>query len=141
MIAAAAAPAFDLAKIDTPAACEAGHEIELIYNGAKTGWFVTVKGDMAPSVKRWHLEQGNKFRMKEWREKRKGKADNPEPMTEADLELGLRGAAVRVAGFRGIIFAGQPFPFSEANAYELVRRHPPFADQILEESAEVANFS
>lgn len=137
----APASVFDLEKIDTPAASEAGYEFELLFNGAKTGWFVTVRGEHSPTVKRWHLGVGNKFRLKEWREKRKGKGDNPEPMTEEDLELGLRGAVARLAGFRGIVFGGQPFVFSEANAYELVRRHPPFADQILEESSEITNFS
>lgn len=135
------APVFDLEKIDTPAASEAGFELELLFNGEKTGWFVTVRGEHSPTVKRWHLGVGNKFRMKEWREKRKGKADSPEPMTEEDLELGLRGAVARVAGFKGIVFGGKPFAFSEANAYELVRRHPPFADQILEASSEITNFS
>lgn len=133
----------DLEKIDTPKAAEAGHEIELDYNGQPSGWFVNVRGEYAPSVKRWQLSVGNKFRIKEWRGKRNGKGETPDAvtMTEEDLELGLRGAAVRVIGFRGIVFGGSPFEFSEANAYELVRRHPPFADQILEASADVANFS
>ena len=131
----------DLAKIDTPAASETGHEIELEYNGKPTGWFVTVRGELALSVKKWQLSVGNKFRLKEWKEKRIGKGDNPAPMTEEDLEIGLRGAAVRIGGFRKVVFAGDIFPFNEANAYELVRRHPPFADQILEASADVTNFT
>lgn len=130
----------DLERIDTPASSEAGHEIELEYNGKPCGWFVTVRGEYSATVKRWQLGVGNGFRMKEWREKRRGKGDGPIPMTEADMEVGLRGAAVRVAGFRGIKFGGKPFSFSEANAYELVRRHPPFADQILEASADIGNF-
>lgn len=131
----------DLEKIDTPAAAEAGHEIELDYNGKPCGWFVTVRGEYAPTVKKWQLSVGNKFRLKEWQEKRKGKGDNPAPMTEEDMEIGLRGAAVRIAGFRGIMFGGKPFEFSGSNSYELVRRHPPFADQILEASADIANFT
>lgn len=132
---------FDLEQIDTPATSEAGHEIELEYNGQKTGWFVTVRGEHAPSVKRWQISVGNKFRMKEWQEKRKGKGDTPPaPMTEEDVELGLRGAAARIGGFRGITFAKKPFEYSDANAYELVRRHPPFADQVLEASADIGNF-
>ena len=130
----------DLQTIDTPAASEAGHDVELLYNGQATGWVVTVRGEYAPSVKRWQLSVGNKFRLKEWQEKRKGKGENPAPMTEEDLEIGLRGAAVRIAGWHGIQFAGKPFAFSEGNAYELVRRHPPFADQILEASGDVSNF-
>lgn len=130
----------DLESIDTPTASEAGHEIELEYGGKPSGWFVTVRGEYSPTVKRWQLSLGNKFRIKEWQEKRKSRADNPVPMTEEDMEIGLRGAAVRVASWRGVIFGGQVFPHSEANAYELVRRHPPFADQILEASGEVANF-
>ncbi len=131
----------DLEKIDTPAAAESGHEIELEYNGAPTGWFVTVRGEFAPSVKKWQLGIGNKFRLQEWRDKRKGKNDNPAPMTEEDLEIGLRGAAVRVAGMRGVVFGGKPFDYTEANAYELLRRHPPFADQVLEASADLGNFT
>lgn len=130
----------DLEKIDTPAAAESGQEIELEYAGKPTGWFVTVRGEYSQTVKRWQLSLGNKFRLKEWQDKRKGKGDNPAPMTEADLEIGLRGAAVRIAGMRGVIFGGKPFEYSEANAYELVRRHPPFADQVLEASADVALF-
>jgi hypothetical protein len=61
-------------------------------------------------------------------------------MTEEDVELGLRGAAARIGGFRGITFAKKPFEYSEANAYELARRHPPFADQVLEASADIGNF-
>jgi hypothetical protein len=131
----------DLANIDTPAASEAGFEIELDYNGKPSGWFVTVRGEHAPTVKKWQLGLGNKFRLREWQDKRKGKGDNPAPMTEEDMELGLRGAAARIAGFREIVFGGEPFQFSEKNAYELVRRHPPFADQVLEESADISNFT
>ena len=83
---------------------------------------------------------GNKFRMKEWQEKRKGKGDTPAPMTEEDVELGLRGAAARIGGFRGITFAKKPFEYSEANAYELVRRHPPLPIRVLEASADIGNF-
>ena len=79
--------------------------------------------------------------MKEWQEKRKGKGDNPTPMTEEDLQVGLRGAAIRISGLRCVIFGGKPMEYSEANAYELVRRHPPFADQVLEASAEISNFT
>ena len=130
----------DLEKIDTPASAETGHEIELEYAGKPSGWFVTVRGEYAPTVKKWQLGIGNKFRLKEFQDKRKGKGDNPTPMTEEDLEVGLRGAAVRIGGFREIVFGGKPFPYSEVNAYELVRRHPPFADQVLEASADIANF-
>lgn len=131
----------DLAQIDTPAASEAGHEIELEFNGKPTGWFVTVRGEHAATVRKWQLGMGNKFRLKEFQEKRKGKGDNPAPMTEEDLEIGLRSAAVRIGSFRGIIFNGKPLEYNDANVYDLVRRHPPFADQVLEASAEVANFT
>lgn len=130
----------DLKNIDTPAAAEAGHEVELEYNGTPCGWFVTVRGEFAPSVRKWQLGIGNKFRLKEFQDKRKGKGDNPTPMTEEDLEVGMRGAAVRICGFRGIVFGGQPLPFNADAAYDLVRRHPPFGDQVLEASAEIANF-
>ena len=130
----------DLQQIDTPKAAEEGHEIELEYAGKPCGWFVTVRGEYAPSVKKWQLSVGNKFRLKEFQEKRKGKGDTPEPMTEADLEIGLRGAAVRIGEMRGIISGGKALPFTPEAAYDLVRRHPPFADQVLEASADISNF-
>ena len=52
----------DLANIDTPKASEEGFEIELEYNDKPTGWFVTVLGEHAPTVKRWQLKLGNKFK-------------------------------------------------------------------------------
>ena len=131
----------DLANIDTPAAAESGHEIELEYNGKPTAWFVTVRGEHSATVKKWQLSVGNKFRLKEFQERRKGKGDNPAPLTEDDLEVGLRSAAVRIGGFRGIVSGGQLLAYSSESAYDLVRRHPPFADQILEASADVANFT
>lgn len=131
----------DLQNIDTPKAAEEGHEIELEYAGKPSGWFVTVRGEYAPTVKKWQLGIGNKFRLKEFQDKRKGKGDNPTPMTEEDLEIGLRGAAVRIGGFRKIIFGGELLAFNAENAYDLVRRHPPFADQVLEASADVGNFT
>lgn len=134
----------DLQNIDTPKASEEGHEIELMFNDKKcseAGWFVRVRGEMAPTVKKWQLGIGNKFRLKEWQDKRKGKAGNPEPMTEEDLEVGLRGAAIRICGFRGVIFGGQDLAYTADTAYDLVRRHPPFADQVLEASGDVANFT
>jgi len=130
----------DLEKIDTPKSSEDGYEIELTYNGEPTGRFVTVRGEYSPVVKKWQLSIGNKFRIKEWQDKRKAKTDTPVPMTEEDMEIGLRGAAVRCVTFRGIVFGGKPFEFSTDHAYELVRRHPPFADQILEASGDVTNF-
>lgn len=98
----------DLANIDTPKAAEEGHEIELEFNGKPCGWFVTVRGEYAPSVKKWQLSVGNKFRLKEWQEKRKGKGDNPTPMTEEDIEVGLRGAAAWLIHQRQAHQAGKP---------------------------------
>lgn len=132
---------FDLSQFDTPSAAEAGIEIELIHKQQPTGWFVTVRGDHAPSVRKWQLSIGNKFRMKEWQEKRASKDDGPVPLTPEDLEIGLRSAAARLSGFRGIMFNGKPFEFNEANAYELVRRYPPWADQIIQASGDISNFS
>ena len=131
----------DLSSIDTPKAAEAGVEISLEYNGKPTGWMVTVRGEYSPTVKKWQLGVGNKFRLKEWQEKRKGKGDNPTPMTEEDMEIGLRSAVTRIVGFKGVMFAGQELAFSEAAAYDLVRRHPPFADQIIEASSDISNFT
>jgi hypothetical protein len=130
----------DLKEIDTPKAAEEGFEIELEYAGKPCGWFVTVRGEYSTSVRKWQLSVGNKFRLKEFQDKRKGKNDGPEPMTEADLEVGLRGAVVRISGMRGIVSGGQPLLFTPEAAYDLVRRHPPFADQVLEASADVSNF-
>ena len=131
----------DLAKIDTPAAAEIGHEIELQYNDMPCGWFVTVRGEHSATVKKWQLTIGNKFRLKEFQEKRKGKGDNPAPMTEDDLEIGLRSASVRISGFRGVVFNSQPLVYSADASYDLVRRHPPFADQVLEASTNIALFT
>jgi len=132
---------FDLEKIDTPKQAEDGHEIELMYQGQSTGWFVTVRGEFSPTVRKWQLSLGNKFRMKQWQEKRAGKDGQPSLMTDEDMEVGLRGAAVRIVGWRNVMFGGKPFEYSEANAYELVRRHPPFADQIAEASSNLENFT
>ena len=131
----------DLATIDTPAASESGFEIELEYLGKPAQAWVTVRGDLSPTVKKWQLSIGNRFRIKEFQEKRRGKGDGPDPMTEADFETGLRGASVRVCGFRGITFKGEPLAYSPDAAYDLVRRHPPFGDQILEASSDVTNFT
>jgi hypothetical protein len=132
----------DLSAIDVPKSAEDGVEMELEYEGKPTGWFVTVRGDHSHTVKSWQLGLGNKFRLKDWQEKRKKQAEQgPSLMTEDDMVLGLKGAAVRISGFRGIPFGGEPFEYNQGNAYELVRRYPPFADQILAYSAEIANFS
>lgn len=137
----------DLANIDTPAASERGHEIELEYNGAKTGWFVTVRGDMSPSVEKWERDVGNEFRLKQWeaaraaRESGQAVATTPELLTESDRVLGLRNAAVRIGGMRGVVFNGKPLEYSPESAFDLVRRHPPFAVQILATAAELANFT
>jgi len=132
---------FDLARIDTPAAAETGATIDLEYNGKPTGWRVAIRGDYSPTVRKWQLGVGNKFRLKEWQEKRKGKGDNPAPMTEEDMEIGLRSASMRVIAWTGVVFNGADFPCTEANAYELVRRHPPFADQIIEASGDLSLFT
>lgn len=131
----------DLAHIDTPKASEAGFEIELEYNGKPSGSFVTVIGEHAKAVRTYQLKVGNKFRLKEWQASRKGVAGGQNQMTEEDMEIGLRGAAVRVSAFRDIKFGGETWECTPENAYELVRRHPPFADQILAASGDVENFT
>lgn len=139
----------DLARIDTPAASEEGFEIELKWNGQPCGWFVTVLGEHARSVKAWQLGVGNKFRIRDWKAQKDAQRGHrpdrnlapPAPMTEEDLDLSLRGAAVRTCKFRGVVFNGNEFPYSPENAYELVRRNPPWADDILEASLEIENFT
>lgn len=132
----------DLSKIDTPAKAEEGVEIELEYPpGKPCGWFLTIRGELSPSVKQWQLSVGNRNRLKDFREKRKGKGEGPEPMTQEDLEFGLRAAALRIISMREIVFAGDLLACNEATSYDLVRRHPPWADHILEASADVSLFT
>jgi len=67
--------------------------------------------------------------------------DRPAPLTPDERDRVLEDIAVsRLAGWTGVVEAGKPHPFNEANARALFRRATWIRDAVLREASQQGNF-
>jgi hypothetical protein len=70
--------AFDIKKTNLAEQAEAGHEFEVkLPDGSSTDFFITVRGNLSPKMKKYSKDLFNKMQMKELQAKRRGKGEQP----------------------------------------------------------------
>lgn len=160
-VAPAAAPpaAFDLAALDTVAACEKGFELELKHpiTEAPTGVFIGLKGKDSPTFKKYVQHQSNDRLRKQFERQRKGKDAEAPKVQEieasaidllvtctthwrtvtqrADPENNIEEKSVPT-----VTIAGQVLTFSEENCREVYTRFPIIREQVDEGIGDLENF-
>ena len=94
--------AFDIKKTNLAEQAEAGYEFEVkLPDGSSTDFYITVRGNLSPKVKKFSKDLFNQLQQKELQAKRKGKADQPVDLDEAEETL-IKSAVARIVTWKGL---------------------------------------
>lgn len=116
--------------------CEAGFEFEYENeHGDGTGFFITVIGDQAESVKKAVFAKINKERTQAAILKKRGK-DEPVKSIEDLIEDNIEGVAACIISWRGVAE-----PYSKESAFLVCQNNKLIFDQVKAASENLANFT
>ena len=132
--------AFDIKKTNLAEQAEAGHEFEVkLPDGSSTDFFITVRGNLSPKMKKYSKDLFNKMQMEELRNKRKGKGEQPIDLDEAEQTL-IESAAARVITWKGLEDDGKVVEPTPENITRIMADLDWVRKQVLDESDNDANF-
>lgn len=131
---------FDIVKDDFSKSADTGYSFELkLPDGTPSGAKLTIRGDMSPAVVGFTRKKVQEYLQKQAAAKRKNKDESIDfdEMEENKVESAL----LRLLGWSGITEEGKEVQFSKEKATEVLTKHNWICDQILEQSADVENFT
>ena len=132
--------AFDIKLNNLSEKAEAGYEFEVkLPDGSSTDFYITVRGNQSPKIKKFSKDLFNKLQMKELQAKRKGKADQPVDLDEAEQTL-VDSAVARIITWKGLEEGGKVVEPTPENIKRIMQEHDWIRAQVLEESDNAANF-
>ena len=132
--------AFDIKKTNLAEQAEAGHEFEVkLPDGSSTDFFITVRGNLSPKMKKYSKDLFNKMQMKELQAKRRGKGDQPVDLDEAEATL-IESAVARIVTWKGLEEDGKVVEPTPENIKRIMQELDWVQRQVLEESDNAANF-
>ena len=132
--------AFDIKKTNLAEQAEAGHEFEVkLPDGSSTDFFITVRGNLSPKMKKYCKDLFNKMQMKELQAKRRGKGEQPVDLDEAEATL-IESAAARIVTWKGLEEDGKVVEPTPENIKRIMQELDWVRGQVLEESDNAANF-
>ena len=132
--------AFDIKKTNLAEQAENGYEFEVkLPDGSSTDFFITVRGNLSPKIKKYSKDLFNKMQQKELNNKRKGKAEQPMDIEEAEATL-VDSAVVRIITWRGLEEDGVVVEPTPENFKRIMTELDWVRSQVIEESDNAANF-
>jgi hypothetical protein len=132
--------AFDIKKTNLAEQAEAGYEFEVkLPDGSSTDFFITVRGNLSPKVKKFSKDLFNQLQQKELQAKRKGKADQPVDLEEAEETL-VKSAVARIVTWKGLEDDGKVVEPTQENFVRIMTELDWVRKQVLDESDNDANF-
>ena len=132
--------AFDIKKTNLAEQAENGYEFEVkLPDGSSTDFFITVRGNLSPKIKKYSKDLFNKMQQKELNNKRKGKAEQPMDIEEAEATL-VDSAVVRIITWRGLEEDGAVVEPTPENFKRIMAELDWVRSQVIEESDNAANF-
>lgn len=132
--------AFDIKKTNLAEQAENGYEFEVkLPDGSSTDFFITVRGNLSPKIKKYSKDLFNKMQQKELNNKRKGKAEQPMDIEEAEATL-VDSAVVRIITWRGLEEDGAVVEPTPENFKRIMTELDWVRSQVIEESDNAANF-
>ena len=132
--------AFDIKLNNLSEKAEAGYEFEVkLPDGSSTDFYITVRGNQSPKIKKFSKDLFNKMQMKELQAKRKGKAEQPIDLDEAEQTL-IESAAARVITWKGLEDDGKVVEPTPDNIVRIMTELDWVRKQVLDESDNDANF-
>ena len=132
--------AFDIKKTNLAEQAEAGHEFEVkLPDGSSTDFFITVRGNLSPKMKKYSKDLFNKMQMKELQAKRRGKGEQPVDLDEAEQTL-VDSAVARIITWKGLEDGGKVVEPNQENFVRIMTELDWVRKQVLDESDNDANF-
>ena len=132
--------AFDIKKTNLAEQAENGYEFEVkLPDGSSTDFFITVRGNLSPKIKKYSKDLFNKMQQKELNNKRKGKVEQPMDIDEAEATL-VDTAVVRIITWRGLEEDGVTVEPTPENFKRIMTELDWVRSQVIEESDNAANF-
>ena len=132
--------AFDIEVTDLADKAETGYEFEVkLPDGSSTDFYITVRGNLSPKVKKFSKDLFNQLQLKELQAKRKGKADQPVDLEEAEETL-IKSAVARIVTWKGLEDGGKVVEPNQENFVRIMTELDWVRKQVLDESDNDANF-
>ena len=132
--------AFDIKKTNLAEQAEAGHEFEVkLPDGSSTDFFITVRGNLSPKMKKYSKDLFNKMQMKKLQAKRRNKGEQPIDLDEAEATF-IESAAARIVTWKGLEEDGKVVEPTPENIKRIMQELDWVRGQVLEESDNAANF-
>ena len=132
--------AFDIKLTNLSEKAEAGYEFEVkLPDGSSTDFYITVRGNQSPKIKKFSKDLFNKMQMKELQAKRKGKGEQPVDLDEAEATL-IESAVARIVTWKGLEEGGKVVEPTQENIVRIMTELDWVRTQVLEESDNAANF-
>ena len=132
--------AFDIKLTNLAEQAEAGHEFEVkLPDGSSTDFFITVRGNLSPKMKKYSKDLFNKMQMKELQAKRRGKGEQPIDLEEAEQTL-VESAVARIVTWKGLEDGGKVVEPTQENFVRIMTELDWVRKQVLDESDNDANF-
>lgn len=132
--------AFDIKLTNLSEKAEAGYEFEVqLPDGSSTDFYITVRGNQSPKIKKFSKDLFNKLQIKELQAKRKGKVEQPIDLDEAEATL-IESAAARVITWKGLEDDGKVVEPTPENITRIMADLDWVRKQVLDESDNDANF-
>lgn len=141
--------AFDFGSANLGKIADEAQELELLFDEAPIGVFVSVRGFEGETFKNYARKEANLARRRVFEAERKGKGATVRTL-EDDEDAGIRLTAMLLTGWRtetggkskpAIYDNGQELEFSPENAEAWLRSYPWVIPQINEFAGEIANFT
>ncbi len=131
----------ELSSLDLSTSSEKGYEFEFIpeATGVGEGFYITVLGKHADTIKEWTRKAVNNMRERERLLAKKGKDDYRK--VEEDEAFGIQLAATTIIGWRGLNDGGKPVEYSKEMALTICRINPEIRDQVSAASELMSNFT
>ena len=132
--------AFDIKLNNLSEKAEAGYEFEVkLPDGTSTDFFITVRGNQSPKMKKYSKDLFNKMQMKELQAKRRGKGEQPVDLDEAEATL-IESAVARIVTWKGLEDGGKVVEPTQENFVRIMTDLDWVRKQVLDESDNAANF-
>jgi len=132
--------AFDIKKTNLAEQAEAGYEFEVkLPDGSSTDFYITVRGNLSPKMKKYSKDLFNKMQMKDLQAEKRNKGKQPIDLDEAEATL-IESAATRVITWKGLEDDGKVVEPTPENITRIMADLDWVRKQVLDESDNDANF-
>ena len=132
--------AFDIKLNNLSEKAETGYEFEVkLPDGTSTDFFITVRGNLSPKMKKYSKDLFNKMQMKKLQAERRNKGEQPIDLDEAEATL-IESAVARIVTWKGLEDGGKVVEPTQENIVRIMTELDWVRTQVLEESDNAANF-